>query len=66
MVEHGLSSYSPWALLPLSIWNLPGLGIKLMSAALAGGSLTTGPQGSPIGFKLILKLLSFLKGCKDK
>ena len=43
-----------------------GLGIKLVSAALAGVSLTIGPQGSPIGFKLILKLLSFLKGCKDK
>ena len=27
------------------MWNLPGSGIKLVSPALAGGFLTTGPPG---------------------
>ena len=27
------------------MWNLPGPGIKLVSPALAGGFLTTGPPG---------------------
>ena len=29
------------------MWDLPGLQVELMSPALQGGFLTTGPQGSP-------------------
>ena len=29
------------------MWNLPGPGIELMSPALRGGFLTTGPPGKP-------------------
>ena len=42
-LEHRLSSWSTRALLPYSMWDLPGPGIKSMSPALAGGFLTTGP-----------------------
>ena len=38
---HGLSSCGAWALWLLNIWNLPGLGIKLMSLALQGRFLAT-------------------------
>ena len=34
------------------MWNLPGLGIKFMSLAPAGGFLTTGPQGNSSNFYL--------------
>ena len=52
VAEHGLqgaqaSVYSAQAQLPRSMWNLPRPGIEPMSPALAGGFLTTGPQGSP-------------------
>ena len=57
VVAHGLSSCSSWALqhrlsscgarasLLHSMWDLPGLGLKPMSPALAGGFLTTAPPG---------------------
>ena len=42
--EHmGFSSGGTRAMLPHGMWNLPGLGIKPMSPALAGGFFTTGP-----------------------
>ena len=41
----GLSSHGASALLPQGMWTLPGPGIELTSAALAGGFLTTGPPG---------------------
>ena len=44
-VACGLNSYGTQAQLPLSMWNLPGPGIKPMSPALAGRFLTTGPRG---------------------
>ena len=43
-LEYGLSSCAQ-AQLPHGMWNLPGPGIKLVSPALAGGFLTTGPPG---------------------
>ena len=47
-VACGLSSCSLWAYLLPSIWNLPGPGIEPMFPALAGGLLSTEPQGSPL------------------
>ena len=50
-VEHRLHTGSrewasgTWDCLPLSIWNLQGPGTELVSSALAGGFLTTGPWG---------------------
>ena len=41
----GFSSGGAWAELPLGTWTLPGLGVELMSPALAGGFLTAGPAG---------------------
>ena len=43
----GLSSCGTQAYLHCSMWNLPRLGIELMSPALAGRFLTTGPPGKP-------------------
>ena len=43
-VEGGLSS-STRVWLPRGMWDLPGLGIKPMSPAWAGGFLTTGQPG---------------------
>lgn len=43
-----LSSCGTWALLPCSMWNLPGSGIKTKSPALAGGFIMAEPQ-SPTG-----------------
>ena len=52
LVEHRLQGtltqklrHTP--LLPHSMWNLPGSGIELMSPALAGGFLMTGPPRKP-------------------
>ena len=33
--------------MPLGMWDLLGQGIKTVSLTLAGGFLTTGPQGNP-------------------
>ena len=44
-LEPRLSSHGTWAYLSQGIWNLPGLGIKPMSPALAGGFLSIGPRG---------------------
>ena len=46
--ELRLSNRGFGALLPLGMWNLPKPGVEPMSPALAGGFLTSGPQGSPI------------------
>ena len=43
---HGLSSYGVWIQLPSGMWDLPGLGIKPVSPALASGFFTTGPPGN--------------------
>ena len=50
---HGLSSGGAQVLLLLGKWNLPRLGIKLVSLVLAGGFLTTGP---PVKYQSILFL----------
>ena len=42
-LEHRLSNYGTWASLPHNIRSLPRAGIKLMSPALTGRFLTTGP-----------------------
>ena len=34
----------------LGMWDLPGPGIKPMSPALVGGSLTTGPPGKSLSY----------------
>ena len=44
-MAHGLSSCGVWAQLPSGMWHLPGLGIKPVSPALAGGFFTTRPPG---------------------
>ena len=41
----GFSSCGTQAQLPFGLWDLPRLGIKPVSPALAGGFLTTGPPG---------------------
>ena len=45
--RHRFSSCGTWAYLPGSMWDLCGLRIELVSPALAGGFLTTGPPGKP-------------------
>ena len=47
-LELGLSSCGAWASLLLGMWNLPVLGIKPTSPALASGFLTAGPPGKPL------------------
>ena len=37
----GLSSFDAWASLPWNMWDIPGLGIELVSPTFAGGFLTT-------------------------
>ena len=44
---HGLSSCGILAQLPSGMWDLPGLGIKPVSPALAGGFFTTTLAGKP-------------------
>ena len=60
-----LSSCRPWALLLRSLWNLPGLGVKPVSPALAGRFLTAGPPGksSP---SILPSFLFFLPPFKKK
>ena len=41
--ERELSSYDPWAELPLGMWNLPGPGTEPVSPGLAGRVFTTRP-----------------------
>ena len=41
------------ALLPHGMWDLPRLGIELVSPALQGRVLTTGPPGKPLADTLI-------------
>ena len=49
-----LSGCGAWVQLLLGLWNLPGPGIALLSLALQGGFLATGPPGKPqtIHFKM--------------
>ena len=47
-LEWGFSSRSSWAQLPLGMWDLPRPGIKLLSPALQGALLSTGPPGNPL------------------
>ena len=42
-LEHGHSNRGTWAWLSYCVWDLPGLGIKPTSPALAGWLLTTWP-----------------------
>ena len=39
--------------LPCTMWNLPRPGIKLLSLALAGRFLTTGPPGTSLSRNLL-------------
>ena len=50
---HGLSSGAAQVSWLLGTWNLPRLGIKLVSLVLAGGFLTTEP---PVKYQSILLL----------
>ena len=47
VTAHGLSSCGSRAYLPCGVWDLLRSGIKLVSPALQGGFLTTGPPGKP-------------------
>ena len=44
----GFSSCGTWAQLLRGMWDLPGPGHEPVSPALAGGFLTTAPQGKPL------------------
>ena len=46
-LEHRLSSCGAWAQLLHDMWDLPRPGLEPVSPALAGGFLTTVPQGKP-------------------
>ena len=46
-LELRLNSCDVWALLPHSMWDLPGLGIEPVSPAFAGGFFTTELPGKP-------------------
>ena len=46
--ECGLICFGTWAHLPQGMYDLPGPGIELLSLALQGRFLTTGPPGKPI------------------
>ena len=46
-LEHRLSSSGTQVLFPHGMWDLPGLGIKPVSPALAGGFFTTTLAGKP-------------------
>ena len=46
-LEHKLNSCSTWAQFLHGMWNLPRLGIRLVSPALAGRFSTTKPPGKP-------------------
>ena len=47
-LELRLNSCDVWALLPHSMWDLPGLGIEPVSPAFAGGFFTTEPPGKAL------------------
>ena len=47
LAARGLSRCGPLAQLPCGMWDLPRPGIELVSLALQGGFLTTGPPGNP-------------------
>ena len=51
--ECGLSSLGIGALLPHTMWNLPGAGIQPLSPAMPGRSLTTRPPGKTPAFMWI-------------
>ena len=55
-LEHRLSSCGARAFLLRGMWDLPGLGLELVSPALAGGFLTTVPPGKPYTLSLPLLL----------
>ena len=46
-LQHRPNSRGAWASLLRDMWDLPGSGIKPVSAALAGGFLTTDPPRKP-------------------
>ena len=48
-LEHRLSGCGSRAQLFRGMWDLPGPGLEPVSPALAGGFLTTAPQGKPNG-----------------
>ena len=52
---------TPWAWLPLGMWDPPRPGIKPMSPALAGGFLITGPPGKSHNEKVLNYNFNFLK-----
>ena len=56
-----------WSELPFpSAGDLPDPGIKLLSSALAGGFLTTGPPGKPVLYgtqSAVHKNTTALRGC---
>ena len=57
------SGCGTWASLLHGVWNLPGLGVKPVPPALAGGVLTTGPPRKscfPLLFRLYLGVTYFL------
>ena len=57
----GLSSCGTWAQLPRGMQDYPRPGIELMFPALAGGFLTTGPQGSPHRVTVWVKQMVHMK-----
>ena len=59
-LEHSFNSCGEWALLLCGTWDLPRLGIKPVSPALAGGFFTTEPPGKPVS-GTVLFLFCFLK-----
>ena len=52
VVSRGLSGCGARALLPYSMWNLPGPGIEPVSLASAGRFLTTVPPGKSYDIRL--------------
>lgn len=60
-LEHvGFCACDTWVQLPHSVCCLPRPGIQLSSPALAGGFLTTGPQGNPEGGFFKISFISLL------
>ena len=51
-LEHRLNSQGAWASLPCSMCDLTRPGMKVMSSALAGRFLSTGPPGKPRHVKI--------------
>ena len=46
------------------MWNLPEVGIKLVSLALAGGLLTSEPPGNPSKTFLTLRVFDTYSACQ--